>query len=385
MKHELEELSSVARKLSFVVSKERVNAYLNRAFQAISQKVKLNGYRPGKAPRVLLERLYGQEASQKALEKLVAEVVFEALKERAIQPITKPKVKADQVLLADQEFVFSAEVEILPEVSLKQWERLAVELPARPEIDDVAVGEELEKLRTRAASFEPIEDREVTQLGDYVEFSYLESCGADEHQGHEHKPQQRLIELGKKTFYPEKPEIEQALIGAIKNQPVQIGDMTLTVEEIKHCLKPDLDNEFAKDLSDKFETLEDLKSDIRDKLTQDRIFQLERDKKEAVLDALIEVNPIEVPEGLVLEQAQHMAADRFSRFPKELASQMWKMYGESLIESAKPNAAKLIKANLLLDAIAKQEGISPEAGSEQKAADYFDKMTNLVLERARLS
>lgn len=385
MNCELKELSSVARELSFVVPKERVNSYLNRAFQTISQKVTLNGYRPGKAPRALLERLYGQEANQKALEKLMSEVLFEALDQREIKPITQPRVNAQKALSADQEFAFTAEVEILPVVELKQWENLAIELPTRPEVDDLAVGEELERLRTRAASFEPVEDRQVTQLGDYVEFSYLETCGSDDHHDHEHKPQQRLIELGKKTFYPEKPEIEEALIGATKNQPVQIGNMTLTVEEIKRCLRPELDNEFAKDLSDKFETLEDLKSDIQSKLVQNRIVQLELDKKEAVLDALIDANPLEVPAGLVLEQAQHMAADKFSRFPKELAPQMWKMYGQSFIESAKEGAARLIKANLLLDAIAKQEGITPEVGNEQKSADYFDKMTNLVLERARLS
>ncbi len=379
---ELKEVSSVSRELSFVVPKERVNSYLNRAFQGINQKVSIKGYRPGKAPRALLERAYGHEAQQKALEKLMAEVVFEALDERAIKPITKPRVNAEKALQADHEFAFTAQIEILPEVELKQWEGLNVQIPSRPEIDDPAVNEELERLRTRAATFEPIEDRQIAQAGDYVDFVYEESCGDHEHHDHDHKPHHRFIELGAKTFYPEKPEIEQALIGATVGQAVKIDNMTMTLEIIKRCIKPELDDEFAKDLSDKFETLADLKSDVLATLTQNRLLQLEEDKKDAAIDALIAANPLEVPEGLVLEQAQHMAANSFSRFPKELAMQMWKLYGQSFVENAKPNAARLIKANLLIDKIAETQGMVRD---EKNAAEYFDKLVSLVLERARLS
>jgi trigger factor len=375
MNCELKEVSSVARELSFVVPKERVNSYLERAFQGVNQKVKLNGYRAGKAPKALIQRLYGQEVQQKALEKLMAEVVFEALDERAIKPITKPRVNAEKALEADQEFAFTAQVEILPAVELKQWEDLAVQLPVRPEIDDQAVNEELERLRTRSATFEPIEDRQVTQAGDYIDFKVEEACSGHDHEHHDHKPQHRFIELGAKTFYPEKPEIEQALVGATVGQPVEIDNMTLTVEIIKRCNKPELDDEFAKDLSDKFETLADLKADVRETLSKNRLMQLESDKKEAAMQALIDANPMEIPEGLIMEQAQHMAANSFSRFPKEMAMQMWNMYGQSFIENAKPNAARLIKANLLADAIAEKQGIERD----------FDKIINLVLERARVS
>lgn len=379
---EIKEVSSVARELSFVVPKETVNSYLSRAFQGINQKVKLNGYRPGKAPRALLERFYGQEAQQKALEKLMAEVVFDALDEHTIKPITKPRVSSEKALEADHEFAFTAQVEILPEIELKQWEDLVIQLPVRPEIDDDAVTTELESLRTRSASFEPIEDRQVTHVGDYVDFIYEESCGEHEHHDHDHKPHHRFIELGAKTFYTEKPEIEEALIGATVGQAVKVGDMTMTVEVIKRCIKPELDDEFAKDLSDKFETMADLRADVHATLTRNRLLQIEEDKKEAAMNALIDANPLEVPEGLIMEQAQHMATNSFSRFPKDMAMQMWKMYGQSFIESAKPNAARLIKANLLVDKIADTQGIVRD---EENAAEYFDKLISLVLERARVS
>ncbi|MEI6805274.1 MAG: trigger factor [Myxococcaceae bacterium] len=379
---EIKEVSSVSRELSFVVPKERVNSYLSRAFQAINQKVKLNGYRPGKAPRALLERFYGEEANQKALEKLMGEVVFEALDQHAIKPITKPRVNSEKALAADNEFSFTAQIEILPEFELKQWEDLAVQLPVRPEIDDEAVTAELESLRTRSASFEPVEDRQVTQAGDYIDFVYEEHCGDHEHHDHDHKPHNRFIELGAKTFYPEKPEVEAALVGVTVGQPVEIGNMTATVEIIKRCIKPVLDDEFAKDLSDKFETLADLRADVHATLTKNRLAQLEEDKKEAAMNALIDANPLEVPEGLIMEQAQHMAANSFSRFPKDMAMQMWKMYGQSFIENAKPNAARLIKANLLVDKIAAEQGLVRD---EKNAAEYFDKLISLVLERARIS
>ena len=100
------------------------------------------------------------------------------------------------------------------------------------------------------------------------------------------------------------------------------------------------------------------------------------------MNALIDANPLEVPEGLILEQAQHMAANSFSRFPKDMAMQMWKMYGQSFVENAKPNAARLIKANLLVDKIAEEQGMVRD---EKNAAEYFDKLISLVLERARVS
>lgn len=303
----------------------------------------------------------------------MGEVVFEALDQHAIKPITKPRVNAEKALSADQEFVFTAQVEILPEIELKKWEDLSIQLPTRPEIDDSAVSEELERLRTRAASFVPIEDRQVAEIGDYIDFAFTESCGEHDHHGHEHKPQQRFIELGKKTFYTDKPEIEQALVGATVGQPVQIDNMTLTIDILKRCIKPALDDEFAKDLE--FETLIDLKADVREDLVENRLKQLEEDKKEAAMDALIAANPLEIPEGLILEQAEHMASNSFSRFSKEMAAQMWKLYGKSFIESARPNAARLIKANLLVDAIAKEQDIERD----------FDIIISLVLERARLS
>ncbi|MBH1988906.1 MAG: trigger factor [Myxococcaceae bacterium] len=378
----LEEVSTVVRKLSFVVPQERVNTYFDRASQRVNQKVRVKGYRPGKAPKALVERFYGSEVQQSAVEKLVADFVSEALRQNSIRPISKPKVNAEKPLVVNEDFAFTAEVEIMPEVVLNKWEDLEIVLPVRSEIDDLAIAEELERLRTRAATFEAIEERQVVEAGDYVDFVFEEKCEDHDHSDHDHKPQKRFIQLGTKLFYPEKPEYEQALIGATVGQPVEVGAMKMTVEIIKRCLKPELDDEFAKDLSEEFETLDDLKADVREKLIENRATQLANDRQESAIHALIEQNPVEVPESLVLEQAQHMAANNLARFPKEMALQMWKMYGASLIESAKPHAARLLKANLIIDEIAKTQGLERD---EKNANEYFEKIVNLVLERARLS
>ncbi|MES2503294.1 MAG: trigger factor [Myxococcota bacterium] len=374
---EIKEISSVAKELSFVVAPEQVDTYLNRASQSVNQKVRLKGYRPGKAPKAMLEQFYGAEIHQKAVEKIMSEVLFDALDQRDIKPVTKPRVSSEQVLKSGQEFAFTAHVEILPQVELKQWQDLEAKLPERLEVSDADVDAEIEQLRMRMASFKAVDERTVVEAGDFVDFSYVEACAHDghDHHDHDHKPKHRFIELGKAQFYPEKPEVEQALVGAKIGVPVEVADMTITVEIIKECIKPVVDDEFAKDLSDKFSTMADLKADIRTNLEKARVEQMEDDKKQAVLDALVAANPMEVPESLVMEQAQQMAVNNLSRFPKEMAMNFWKAYGKSMMESTKPAAEKLLKAHLLLTAVAK----------EQNAEFDFEKMTTSVMERARLS
>ncbi len=378
MSYEIKELSSVSQELSFLVNPERVDAYLTRACQAINQKAKIAGFRPGKVPRAMLEQHYGQEIQNKALEKLMSEVLFEALDQKGIAPALKPRVQHDKPLLSGQEFAFKALVETLPVVDSVDWENLEVKMPEIPMIGEEAVAEELERLRTRRASFKTIDDRSVTEAGDYVDFAYTEKCNHDHdghHGAHEHGSRERFIELGKGQFYPEKPEIEQALVGAKVGEPVTIGDMTMTVNIIKECIKPALDDEFAKDVSDDFTTLAELKDNIKTKLEENRAAQVEGTKIEAMLDALIAKNPIEMPQGLVMKQAQEMAMQNASRFPQQFAMQLWQSYGQQMIESAMKPAEKVLKAHLLLQAVAKVEDSEFEFGA----------MAKLVLDRARLS
>ncbi|MBL4818289.1 MAG: trigger factor [Deltaproteobacteria bacterium] len=375
MSYEIKELSAVSKEISFVVTAERVDAYLTRACQSVNQKAKLKGFRPGKIPRQMLEQHYGQEINQRALEKLMSEVVFEALDELKIAPAMKPSVDSEKPLLAGHEFTFKATVETLPEIAEVTFEGLEAKLPERPEVGEEQILEQLENMRTRMASFKPIEDRKVAQEGDYVDFSYVEACKAEDHAGHDHKPHERFIELGKGTFFTEKPEIEKALIGAELGKPVEIGDLTMTVNIIKECIKPDLDDEFAKDCSDKFESLEQLKADIKENLTKQRADQVETDKKEGVLDALIAKNPIDIPEGLVMKQAEEMAIQNVSRFPKEMALKFFKSYGKQMMDNLKPAAAKMLKSHLLMQQIAKQ----------QNREFKFDEMMELVLGSARIS
>jgi trigger factor len=184
------------------------------------------------------------------------------------------------------------------------------------------------------------------------------------------------IEVGSGKFFK---EAEQALIQKKVGQKIDVkitvpdnfpeedfrgktALLSISIEGIKNRKRPALDDEFAKDVSDRFETLEDLKAAIVASLTEQKTQKEDLEKRNAAVLALIENNFFEVPKSLINRQAEFSASRVLGQMPKKQAEQIWQKIGQQLIEEAKPQALKTVQASLLCEAIAKMQNIviSPE-------------------------
>lgn len=367
-KSEVKTLSSVERELSVVIFGDSIKRELDKAYQRLSGQVKLNGFRQGKVPRPILEQYYKAEVEKDVLNNLLTKSYQEAIELHALSPVSDPEVKADQPFVAGVDFNYTAKVEIKPEIELKVWEGLEINVP-EISVADKDVDSQLEALRDAHATIVPVSDRDTILLGDFVECSYSGTVA-----GVHVKQLARMnhtIEIGSGQFFA---QAEQALVGKKVGDKV---DVTVTLPEnfeveayqgkealltiipasIRVKQKPALDDEFAKDVSEQFNSLDDLRQAILANLTTSKAMREEEAKKSAALDALIKQNPFDVPPSLITRQAEQQAMRALSYMPKEQAEPIWREHGAMMTDEAKPQAVKTIQATFLCDAIANAQNI----------------------------
>ena len=205
---EIKQLSSVERELSILIPGSEVAKELDRAYRELSMKVKLKGFRPGKAPRYVLEQYYKQDTEQKVLERIVGLSFKEAVKTHALEPVDNPKIQAAGELIPGMDFRFSAKVEVKPVVEIKQWQGLELKRTKHSASDNDVNGQ-LEQLRERQAKVVPVEDRDTVQQGDLAETNWSGTVDGEHVKGL--SGLSYVVEIGGGVF-PFK-EAEQALVG----------------------------------------------------------------------------------------------------------------------------------------------------------------------------
>ncbi len=372
-KSEVKELSAVECELSVMIPHGAIQLEMDKAYQRLSQQVRLKGFRPGKAPRHILEQYYRGDVEKDVLNKLLKTSYSDAINTHVLDPIAEPNIEVVTPFDPKSDFSYKATVEIKPQIELKKWQGLAIEVPVF-QITDALVNQELENLQERHSTILPITDRKTIEQGDLVDCNYSGTVD-----GSHVKLLSKLgqsIEVGSGQFFK---EAEQALIQREVGQKVEVevtlpdsfaqedlrnktAHLSIAIEGIKIRKRPALDNEFAKDVSDRFETLEDLKAAITTSLTEQKAHKEEIEKRNAAIMALIENNNFEVPKSLVERQAEFTASRILSQMPQKQAEQIWQKIGQQLIDEAKPQALKTVQASLLCETIAKTQNIivSPE-------------------------
>jgi trigger factor len=365
LKVEYNEETSVRKSLSFEIEAEVVGKEIETRAQDYARKVKLPGFRSGKVPADVIKKRFKASLLEDVAEKLVNKVVFEEIEGRGLKPLASPKV-VDLKIDEDQPLTFRAVFETLPIVELPDWRGLRAK-SRTASVADADVDKEIEALRENAAQYEPIEGRAV-ENGDFVvaDLSWRPASG-----GKTRRNENALFEVGSTEMHK---DLSAALLGASTGESKQVRiqyepkqgaepqtpepiDYTIVVKALKKKVVPAADDDFAKDLGD-FGSLAELREDVRQKLLAAEARKVDRELKNALLEALVEKSQLEVPEALV---ERHMS-ERAENAARGLALQGidprkigvdWQKYRDGQREES----VKAARADILLDEIARREGI----------------------------
>ncbi len=351
-----------------------VDRAYNRVLQRLQQRVKIEGFRPGKAPRELVEARVGEAAlREEALELLVPEVVQQVLEEKSIEAIDRPRVDI-QEFERGKPARFVAKVSLYPEVKLADLDALEVESPS-PEVTEEMVDQRIEELRDGLAEVTPVE--RPAQAGDIVVADIDVAVDGKEIPSE----QRRAIEVEVKegVLIPElfsvvpgrsAGEIAEAEITLaedhvdedLRGKPAHIR---FTVQGVKEKKLPSLDDELAKQLSEgKQQTLAGLRDAVRDDLkeTGQRLSQLAFEQ--AVVKQVVERSQVEVPESMVEHEVAHQLEDLEQRLQQQgLRLDRYLAYlqktPEEWVAEARPDAENRIKVDLVLEEAGKKLEVEP--------------------------
>jgi trigger factor len=377
MSLQVEKLEGNMARLTIEASAEDFEAAIEKAYQKNKNKLSVPGFRKGKVPRKMIEQMYGKEiffedAANFVIPSAYAKAVDECTEEIVSQP-TIDVVQAE----AGKPFIFTAEVALKPEVTLGKYKGVEVE-KADTTVTDEEVDAAIDQERENNARTITVEDRAVKD-GDMTVLDFEGFVDGVAFEGG--KGENYPLTIGSNTFIP---GFEDQLIGAELNKEVDVnvtfpedyqqeslaGKPALfkcTVKEIKEKELPELDDEFASEVSE-FETLAEYKEDVKKNLVSKKETEAKNEKEEKVIDAIIADAKMDIPEAMITTQQRQMADDFAQRIQMQGISidQYFQFTGltkEAFLEQLKPQAEKRIKTRLVLEAVAKAENI--EASEEE--------------------
>lgn len=397
MKVTAERIDNHKMVLNLEIPQTEVAKALEKAYRKLANQVNIPGFRKGKAPRKVVEMRIGKEALlDEAFDILAPEAYAKALEEQNIEPVGRPEIEV-VTLGEDQPLVFKATVVKKPEVTLGQYKELAVE-KAVSEITDADVDQELEKMRSRNAKMVVVEDAELKQ-GDMaiIDFKgFIDGVPFDGGEGKSYP-----LEIGSGSFIP---GFEDQLVGAKSGEEREVNvsfpeeyfvaelagkaaTFTVKIHDIKRKEMPELDDDFAKETGE-FDTLAELKADIKNKLEQAAQARAEREFRTAAIKAAVDNAAVEVPEVMVENQIDNMIQDfdislqqRGMKLDKYL--EYTKMDMETLRNNYRESALYNVKTDLVLEAIVKAEGLTANPEEMQQevasmAANYQTTVEEIV-------
>jgi len=364
----IEEPNSLRRKLTIEVEPDEIKHELDRAFNELKRGVVLKGFRPGHAPRNLLERFFGEQVRGEVIQKLVKEYTDKALEEHDLKPVVAPEIVTEQTdLQKDLSLKFSATFDLRPKIEVKDYEGLKVP-ESKVEVTDTEVEEAIERFRERQATLKKIEDRTVVADGDYA----LASIEAfeDGKPLSSTKPDDRLVEVSERALAHGVYEVlKGAELGmqmkAAKTYPADYSHKDLagktiewraTPKELYRRELPTVDDDFAKDLGD--ENLAAFRTRVRAELLAHATQEANARARQGLLDIVIERNPVELPESLVARELSAMEAELHQTL--EAGGLSHEEAGERVKQNAddlKARAEKRARTGLIVDALAEQEKI----------------------------
>ncbi|HEY7166655.1 MAG TPA: trigger factor [Candidatus Binatia bacterium] len=389
MRIDVDELSSVERKIRIELPPETVTDEFSRAYKDLGRRVRIKGFRSGKAPRRVLEGMYGDEIKGQVRSQLVESSLEEAIKERGLQIVSRPEIDAND-LQEGQGFSFSATVEVKPQLEFENYLGLELER-VRLAITDEQVNAALERLRESHASLEPVTDREIVEQGDFVTLDFEGSIGGKPVPGA--KSNNYVLEVGGGRALP---QFEEAISGLKVGEPktVQVTypedyathelagktvDFSITVRDIKRKVLPVLDDEFAKDHGE-CGSLDELKGRIRMRLEEELKQIQDEELKEQIVSRLIKDHSFAPPPAMVDRQTRYLM-ERYQSQVRQSGGQSEQTPPmEEVRKNLEERARRQVQATLLVEKVAEKEKID---ASDKDIQERVDRLARGAGERAK--
>ena len=388
MSLQVEKMEKNMAKLTIEVSAEELEKAIQGAYLKNKNKITLPGFRKGKAPRKMIEKMYGTGVFlEDAANALIPTAYSDALQECDLEIVSQPEIDVTQ-LEAGKPFIFTAEVAVKPEVTLGEYKGVEIK-KIEVEVTEEEIEAELKKEQENNSRTIVVEDRAV-ESGDIATIDFEGFVDGTPFEGG--KGTDYPLIIGSNTFIP---GFEDQLIGANTGDKLDVnvtfpeeyqakdlaGKAAVFKCEIKKIEKkelPELDDEFAKDVSE-FDTLDEYKADIKKNLTEKKEADAKRQKEDEAVDKAVENASMEIPEAMIKTQVNQMVDD-FSRrmqaqgLSMEQYFQFTGMTIDKLMEEMKPQALKRIQTRLVLEKIAEVENIQP---SEERVEEEIGKMAEM--------
>ena len=353
------------------------------AYNKNKTKFNVQGFRKGKAPMSIVEKFYGEGVFfEDAVNTLFPDAFEAAVKEHDLDTVARPEIDVEEIGKG-KNLVIIADVAVKPEITLGEYKNLTVEKPDS-EVSDEEVEKEIEAMREQNARFVTVEDREVKEK-DMLLIDFNGKVDGVEFEGGQ--AENYSIIVGSDTFIP---GFEEQLIGMKLNEEKDLSVkfpeeyhaenlagkdavFTVKVNEIKEKELPELDDEFAKDVSE-FDTLEDLKADVKAKLQKTKDEYADRELENKLVKMAAENATVEIPEAMIDSQVENMVYDfeyqlKYQGLDLENYLKFTNMSIEGLKEQMRPDAKSRVLNSLVIEAISKSENIeSTEEDLEQELA-----------------
>ena len=370
MSLQVEKLEHNMAKLTIEVPAEELEKAIESAYQKSKNKISIPGFRKGKAPRRMIEQMYGREIFyEDAANILIPDAYEKELEECAEEVVSSPKVDVVQIE-AGKPFIFTAEVALKPEVTLGKYKGVKVG-KADTDVTEEEVNAEIDKEREKKSRTVDVTDRPV-QKGDIATIDFEGFVDGVAFEGG--KGKDYPLTIGSGAFIP---GFEDALIGAETGKETEVNVtfpedyqaaelagkaavFKCTVNKLQEKQLPELDDEFVEEVSEESDTVDEYKEEIKKKLTAKKEADAKNAKEEAVIEAVIADAEMDIPEAMIDTQQRQMVQDYAERLQSQGISmeqymQFTGMTVQMLMEQVKPQALKRIQSRLVLEAVAAAE------------------------------
>ena len=385
MSVQVEKLEKNMAKLTVEVSAEDFKAAIKKAFNKNKNRFAIPGFRKGKAPQAMIEKMYGEGVFyEDAADEAINASYAEAMKESGLDIVSRPEVTIEKIG-KDEPFVYSALVAVKPEVTLGQYKGVEVE-KADASVSAEDVEAELKKVQEQNARLLTVEDRGVED-GDQTVIDFEGFVDGKGFEGG--KAEDYPLTIGSHSFID---TFEEQLIGKKIGEECEVNvtfpteyhaadlagkpaTFKVTVKEIKVKELPELNDEIASEVSE-FDTLDEYKKDVEKKLVEKKEIEANSKNEDAVVAKVVENASMEIPDKMIDAQAENMVQDMARRMQSQgLSLDMYLKYTgmtvEQMKEQARPDAEKRIRTRLVLEAVAKAENIQI---SDEKVDEEVAKM-----------
>ncbi len=397
MSLQVEKLEKNMAKLTIEAGADELEKAIEKAYQKQKNKISIPGFRKGKVPRQMVEKMYGKEVFyEDAANELIPDAYDKALDECEEDIVSSPKIEVVQIE-AGKPFIFTATVALKPEVKLGKYKGVKVD-KMDTEVTDEEIDEEINKERENNARTIVVEDRPVKD-GDMTKLDFEGFVDGEAFEGG--KGEDYPLTIGSGAFIP---GFEEQLVGAEVGKEVEVkvtfpedyqaenlqgkeAVFKCTVKEIKEKELPELDDEFASEVSE-FETMAEYREDVKNTLAKKKEKDAKNAKEEAAIKAVVEESEMDIPEPMLESQQRQMVDEFAQRITMQGLSmeQYFQFTGtnyQKMVEQVKPQALERIKSRLVLEAVVKAENIEVTEDDYEKELETMAEVYQMEVAKVK--